>query len=499
MHNSFKSYFKKTLLIESGYGIPHVEDLPIETFIRMLKNLHNLVAVQKLDGANLLIGRDVDGKLFASREQKGGERWYKPKDMPTRSAYDGFRAALAACLQIQDILVDNIKPGQTLNCEILFGEQPNTVMYGKDGLSYIAFLEPTLGDDPTIDLDQDLPQRLAKVLAKKRVTTMEKANDTTDGENVIRAPKQITWGFTCSDIVDPKMYQSIDMTDAIGKLEKYLKQPNQSAIGNGEHDTNYDVFTGKDPKQAAERKVIGEEVRTKFKLPIKNELMRLLKKVKPSLSANAGPVGSEGIIFKDLKTSEVFKVVDRDDFTTVNKFNYEMRNKIIGRIASSDPNLPLEQRGGIVGNARVRCALLLGIPGIEVPARAKQVLEPLAGATQKHTLQNITTALGPLSFESAKRKMGAIIISALHDLEDELDAFKSKGAEGTIELSNGKQVGVSPEVKRRTLLTFADSRVELMDLLQTIRSAKDKTDLVRPFIGRALEDLHPPEPDKEEA
>lgn len=499
MH-TFKSYVAKTTplpLMESGYGIPHVEDLPIETFIRMLKKLPELHAVQKLDGANLLIGRDVEGKLFASREQKGGERFYKPKDMPKRSAYDGFRAAFAAVLQVSDVLNDELKPGQTLSCEVMFGEQPNTVIYGKDGLSYLAFLEPTLGDDPTIDLDQELPMRLAKRLSKQKVTTMEKASDTTDGETIVRAPKQVTWAFTCSDVVDPKVYQDIDMADAIGKLEKYLRQPNKEALGQGEHMTNYDVLTGKNPKLAQERKAIGEEVREKFKVPIKTELLRLCKKLRPSLAGADGPVGAEGIIFKDLKSSEVFKVVDRDDFTTVNKFNYEIRNKIVGRIASSDPNLPLEQRGGIVGNARVRCALLLGIPGIEVPARAKQVLEPMAGPTQKHTLKNITTALGPLSFESAKRKMGAIIISALHDLEDELDAFKSKGAEQKITLSNGKEVGVTPEVRRRTLMTFADSRKELMDLLHQVRAAQDKTDLVKPFIGRALEDLHPPEPDEE--
>lgn len=493
---SFRSYVQKQTLVESGYGIPHVEDLPIETFIRMLKKLPELHAVQKLDGANLLIGRDVKGKLFASREQKGGERFYKPKDMPKRSAYDGFRAAFAACLQIEGDLSSEIKPGQTLSCEVLFGEQPNTVIYGKDGLSYLAFLEPTLGDDPTIELDQDLPMRLAKALAKKRVTTMEPCNDTTDGETMVRTPKNVTWAFTCSDLVDKKVYD-VDLTDALDKIEKFLQQTNKMALNDGEHLTNYDVMTGKEANLAAERKRIGEEVREKFKLPIKTELLRLVKKLKPSLSKEQGPVGAEGVIFKDLKTSEVFKVVDREDFTTVNKFNYEMRNKIVGRIASSDPNLPLEQRGGIVGNVRIRCAMLLGIQGLEVPARAKKVLEPMAGPTKEKTLANIMIALQPLSFESAKRKMGAIITSGLHDLEDELDAFKSKGSEGKIQLSNGKEVGITPEVKRRTLLTFADARIELMDLLQKIRTAKTKTDLVTPFIGRALDDLHPVVPDEE--
>jgi hypothetical protein len=498
MHHSFK-LFTKSMLMESGYGIPHVEDLPIETFLLMLKKLPQLTAVQKLDGANLLIGRDVQGKLFASREQKGGQRFYKPNEMPKRSAYDGFRAALAACLQINDILSQNIKPGQTLSCEILFGEQPNTVVYGKDGLSYIAFLEPCLGDDPTIALDQNLPGELAKLLAKKQVTTMEKANDTTDGENIVRAPKNVTWAFTSSDVVSPKLYDSIDLSEPLAQLEKYLKQPNKIALSQGEHLSNYDVLTGNQPKLSNERKKIGEDVRTNYKIPIKKQLMRLLKKCSPSLSREKGPVGSEGLIFKDLKSSEVFKVVDRDDFTTVNKFNYEIRNKIIGRVASSDPNLPLEQRGGIVGNARTRCALLLGIPGIELPSRTKKVLEPMAGSTKQHTLKNIVTALGPLSCESAKRKMGAIITSALHDLEDELDAFKAKGAEATIKLSNGADVGFTPEVRRRTLLTFADSRAELMDLLQKIRMASGKIDLVTPFIGRAVEELHPVTPDEEQA
>src|ERR1035437_4486811 len=150
--------FAKFLQLNEGssdYGIAHIEDMDVEALIRALENIKELTAVQKLDGANLRAGLDERANLYASREQKGGKRFYKQADFPKSSAYDGFRAVFEVLKQNEEIVKDIMSPGEAMNLEVIYGAQPNTVFYGKDNLCYLAILEMVIGDDPSIDPDQD--------------------------------------------------------------------------------------------------------------------------------------------------------------------------------------------------------------------------------------------------------------------------------------------------------------------------------------------------------
>lgn len=126
---NFKTYTSKSFLAEgsSDYSITHVEDLDIESFLRVIEKLHEFQAVQKLDGANLRVGLDEDGELFTSREQKGGRRFYRESDFPKNSAYDGFKAAHAVVEKAEGYFLEVLVPGESINLEIIYGPQPNTV------------------------------------------------------------------------------------------------------------------------------------------------------------------------------------------------------------------------------------------------------------------------------------------------------------------------------------------------------------------------------------
>jgi hypothetical protein len=169
MKLNFKHYTAKSFLAEGtyDYGIAHLEDLDIETFLRSIEKLHELEAVQKLDGANLRVGLDEDGELFTSREQKGGRRFYKESDFPRNSAYDGFRAAHAVLEKAEGYFLEVLVPGESINLEIIYGPQPNTVFYGKDNLNYIALLEMLPGDDPSVNPDQSKLKTLMKMFGDK--------------------------------------------------------------------------------------------------------------------------------------------------------------------------------------------------------------------------------------------------------------------------------------------------------------------------------------------
>lgn len=498
MKHTFKSLVNqaKILLKEDAYGISHLEDLPIEQFIRMLKELPKLRCVQKLDGANLVAGVDVQGRFYTSREQKGGKRFYKITDFPKRPAYDGFKTAHAALEQVKDTFCKIVKPGGAISCEVIYGEQPNTVIYGKGGLSYFAFLEPVPGDDPTRQLNYGVAKLLTDAIKDTQVSTSIESADTTDGITFVKSPRPMRWGFTRSDVVAPEDIARVDFQDNLSALEKFLEQPSGGAEDIGIEMTNYEVIKDKGQKLSDVRKALNEKVRTDFMLPIKEKfLTKLVYKQKPSLhsgrSDDSGFVGIEGLIFTDKNTSERFKIVDRDDFTAVNKFFYQVRNRVVGRITTSNEELSLESRGGIIGEAKVRCMRLFSIPDLELPGQAKRALQPFAGSDKDETLKNLKETVKALSFQAIKRKMSAIMTNCMSDIEDELDEFKSGFDSLELELKNGRKVKYTPEIKRRTLMTFAEAFKTTNETLRAIRSAASFGDLFEYFLKDALDDMFP--------
>lgn len=497
-HSSFKSLVNraKILLKEDAYGIAHLEDLPIEQFLRMLKELPKLRCVQKLDGANLVAGVDVQGRFYTSREQKGGKRFYKITDFPKRPAYDGFKTAHAALEQAKDAFCKIVKPGAAISCEVIYGEQPNTVIYGKNGLSYVAFLEPVPGDDPTRELNYGIAKLLTDALKDTQISTNIEAADTTDGITFVKSPKPMRWGFTRSDVVPPEDIARVDFQDNLSSLEKFLEQPSGGAEDVGIEMTNYEVIKDKSQKLSDVRKALNEKVRTEYMLPIKEKfLTKLVYKQKPSLhsgrSDDSGFIGIEGLIFTDKNTSERFKIVDRDDFTAVNKFFYQVRNRIVGRITTSNEELSLESRGGIIGEAKIRCMRLFSIPDLEMPGQAKRALQPFVGDDREETLKNLKETVKELSFQAIKRKMSAIMTNCMSDIEDELDEFKSGFDSLELELKNGRKVKYTPEIKRRTLMTFAESFKSVNEALRSIRSADSFGALFEYFLKDTLDEMFP--------
>jgi hypothetical protein len=502
MKHTFKHFVTaaKILLKEDAYGIPHLEDLPIETAIRMLKELPKLRCVQKLDGANLVAGVDVEGRPYTSREQKGGDRFYELSDFPKRAAYDGFKTAHAALMEAKDTFCKVMKAGTAISCEVIYGDQPNTVIYGKGNMSYLAFLEPVPGDDPTKKLDYGLAKLLVDALKGQIVNTNIEATDTTDGVTMIKTPRPMRWGFTRSDVVDPEDIAKVKYQDILEKLEKFLEQPSSGAEDLGTEMTNYEVIKDKGQKLAEVRKALNEQIRDEYLKPIKDKFLAMVRKLKPSLRSNksddSGFMGIEGIIFTDKSTAERFKVVDRDDFTAVNKFFYQTRNRVVGRIATTSEELSLESRGGIVGEAKVRCLRMFSIPDIELPGQAKRALEPFKGDTREETLKNLKETVKSLNFQAIKRKICAIQTHCMSELEDELDEFKSTCDTLELDLPSGRSVKYTPEIKRRTLMTFAEAFKGVNETLKAVRNAGSFGDLLEFFLKDALNALHPKNPEK---
>ena len=486
----------KTFLAEgtSDYGITHIEDLDIESFLRVIDKIHEFDAVQKLDGANLRVGLDEDGEIYTSREQKGGRRFYKESDFPKNSAYDGFKAAHAVLDKAEGHLLQVLVPGESINLEILYGPQPNTVLYGKDNLNYIALLEMLPGDDPSIEPDQSKISELMKTLEGKIFTVKTVFSDTTDGKTIVRMPNVTDWKFTVSDKVPKSEIEKVNFVKELGALKAFLRSENEFARANGRDLTNFEMLKDHTRELGEERQKVTDKILNDFKLPIKEKLMGLIYKQKPSLrgmtAADDGTYkGIEGIIFTDPKNRERFKIVDKDVFLEINKFNYQARKGIAGKILSNDTNLPIESRGGIVGEARLRSIQLFGLENADMPSQTKKVLDKFKGEDKEETLTSIAKSLNQLSFAGVRRKIQAIYIASIDDLEEALDTFKSGSDEFKLQLKNGQTIKYTHEIKRRTLMVFAESRRLLIETLNDVRRADDMYALLDIFFQYQLEQM----------
>ena len=88
-----------------------------------------------------------------------------------------------------------------------------------------------------------------------------------------------------------------------------------------------------------------------------------------------------------------------------------------------------------------------------------------------------------------RRKIQAIYISALDDCEEALDAFKIGADDYKLQLKNGTTIKYTKEIKRRTLMVFAEARRKLIEMLNDVRRANDMYDLINLFFKDQLDDL----------
>ena len=78
----------------------------------------------------------------------------------------------------------------------------------------------------------------------------------------------------------------------------------------------------------------------------------------------------------------------------------------------------------------------------------------------------------------------------MDDLDEALDAFKTNSDSYKLKLENGKEITYTQEIKRRTLMTFAEANKSITEMLAKIRKADDLPQLLEVFFHRQLDDLH---------
>ena len=475
-------------------SIQHLEDLPLNDFIKAVQNIAIMHASEKLDGANLWMGLDSEGKLFTSREGKSkrSTRFYSEQEYPGFAAYNGFRSAHAALEAKYDDIRRIMQPDQMVELEVLYGRQPNAVTYGAEDKSYIAFLRGVEGT-PDVVADQ-----LSTALGGTSVKVNVDIIDTTDGEDLESSSKEVTYQFTGAQRIDPSKLKDINLGKHLDELLAYLDDSSGiQDLTNGQLLTTSlgSIKTDVRPDAKIAKSAIIAKIMTDFKLPIKRELLdNYVAKIKPALAASDlssdEDLGIEGVVLRDPTTGNLIKLVDKDAFTTINAFNHAIRNQISNVTKTLDPAAPLEARGGIVGNMKTKIADLLGNVELARGSTAKRALAAVKGKDPVETIKNFTQNLQIDDFLGMKRKLLAIVQQAAADMRAMLQDFKDNKDNFQLKLKNGRVIGISPEIEKRTLLVFAESRRNIVELFDKLKKAKTTAQVVATLYGGLAKQVH---------
>lgn len=478
-------------------AITHLEDLDLQAFIAAVNNISKMQATEKLDGAQLWFGLDKQGKLYTSRagKSKSAENVYNESDYPYFSSNNGFRSAHAALKAKEEEIKSVLRPGDTVEIEVLFGRQPNAVTYGAGGKNYIAFLR---GVEGTEDLKiEQLSNRLANQTTKVHV----KLVDTVDGENLQLNDTDVLYQFVGVQKIDSVKLRDIDLQKQLAALEAFLKK---KAPLQGASVTNFELVTkslgsfDKEVRPAVKdlkAKTLAK-IMTDYKLPIKKELLdKFVKQVKSPLAADdlapEEDFGIEGVVLRHPDTGEQIKLVDKDTFTTINQFNFAVRSGISGLVRTTNGDAPLESRGGILGELKITIADLLGNRELARTQGAKKALQVVKGNTPEDTVRNLAKELnGGEDYRGTKQKVLALIGATKEKLAGQLKDFKANKDNFQLKLKNGKTMGLSAEIIRRTLLSFAEAKRDLTELEEKIGKTKNLAQMVAVLYGKIARAVH---------
>jgi hypothetical protein len=462
----------------------HIEDLKPEQFISLVKKISSMQIQEKLDGAQLWFGVDQEGQFFTSREGKrnGAKKMYSPDDWAPVSDFNQFRAAHAALEKVKDIVLETLSPGDTGEAEVLYGEQPNSVSYSVEPVSYVALLRPVEGSAENFD-------RLKTKLTGRQVSVSIQAIESSDGEEVQVVDKDLDVKFIEPAELDASKIKVNDTL--LSKFQKFLNSQNEQGMTNGETLT---ISLNKIPKESRNafkefREALIGQILEEYKLPIKDELLKALNAKKPN-SISKGPI--EGYVLRD-ENGEQIKVVDKGVFLEMNKFNQYYRNMVQGGLTTTDENADLIDRGGIIGEMRIKLAELFGNRELAKPANAKKALEQFKGDTPARTIQQFADASRTANDIIATKKHAlAIVERARLDIENLLAEFKSKSSTLKKKLSDGTEVSLSKDVIARTLTIFAEAKKSVQRLRDQISKTATTAQLAAVIFGGyalALESL----------
>lgn len=448
-------------------SIKHIEEMLPEEFLHLTRNLSQMVVTEKLDGSNLVFGFDNGGQFFTSRESKGGKRFYQSSDYEGYPADNPFKAAHEILQLLSQSFRHLLEPGDLVEAEVLFGRQPNAIVYGT---SKIVPLRMLSGSTKKLD-------SLSGNLSKWNLNVATNITCEKNGLLVVKKRK-IKWKFARVPRVPQEILEGLYIEDELNKFEQWYEANRKS------------FKTKKALKEATKEKI----------LPIKEILLdKLVRSLQPALRdcevAPTEDFGIEGIVILDPNTGNQTKIVDKTNFTLINQFFHAVRNHIRntswfkienyqGTYKKFDAHL--DQIPSAYENMLATIAGMLGIPEL---GQYKNIARTIK---KYHSVEEFVDSWRwhPTYSKSLKKAIVNALNEGLFGLDEAKQAFEQTWSENVLILANGKEVRYTEEIYERTNVMFAEIRYGIIHALTDAHQAQDATDLAYALYRKHIMSLN---------
>lgn len=422
--------------------IPHIEDLPSEDFIHFTRNIRNMRATEKIDGSNLVFGftNDPRCQFYTSRESKGGAKYFFPSDYPDRPANNGFRAAHAALQTLETQLRLVMEHGDAVEVEILFGQQPNNIVYGTNTIVFIR----SLGQNPQlIDL-------LRHEFIGSTVSVRSQIMLSTDGKSLITSTQGIGWTFAGVPHVPIRILDQANVTGLLNDFESWLKEnPKTNFKTKKEYDNQSLVF-----KLAIKEMLLDQTVRT------------MTSQLRTVQVPQIHDFGIEGIVLLNPQTGQQVKLVDKNTFMLINQFNHAIRNQIKETTRFNPKKYEhLYQEFTVrltdwwdtsfYDELLKRVAVLIGMDGLDRYMGLTRTIKKFSSVKDFVSYWSVTDNSKLL--RDLQGTFGVMVCN----LTALLNRFKEDYKSYNLVLADGRTVGYNATVYYRTLTSFAEQIQEL--------------------------------------
>jgi cytidyltransferase-like protein len=278
-------------LTEGGKGIAHLEDMRPEEFMQFLAKYKDL----PLKGG-LEVSEKVDGSARIEFGAENGQLWTKSKngtpkksaeEYPDKPMFTALRNAHKALASKP--VGKNVPPNTVFVAEVLYTKIPNSIEYGPNVLMIhgVHKGDAVLSDEASKKIATDLIKKVGGSLS--------------DGKD--------PWKFEYKRVINPQdvMVDVKEEFDSLGEIYDELKklEPNKlKALGKGPYKAAMERF--QTIQKAVKQKLVGQ-----------------LRKQQSAYGPPGGDV--EGLVFRDLETGDLTKLVDKEYFTKLNKFLWHYR------------------------------------------------------------------------------------------------------------------------------------------------------------------------------
>ena len=198
-------------------SIKHIQDLPARQFLNVIQRFDEFTITEKIDGAALVVGVDNDGKLYTSRSNKGQDKRhyyeYQYRQTPANAPFVNAHRYLAENPGL-------IPRGYAFEVEVLFGRQPNAIVYGTNR---VVFLRPVIGDAGEISQQHTdlLINAVQRKMERNWDSVLSIGFQSHDGKTIEDDSANRPWVLGLAPTVDHRIFNDHD-EKTIHKLTEWL-------------------------------------------------------------------------------------------------------------------------------------------------------------------------------------------------------------------------------------------------------------------------------------